>query len=162
MKLTKQQIKQIIKEELEQIVSEQEEIEEQQSKDQSLMKAAEEAADSPELDRVFAKLDSDPKVQQLLAKLKASGQMDEAEGAFGMGDDSPAPLTATATMFFGYPSAMLFLESAGGKLLLAKVAAVMGMPGLVGLGVAGIGFLAPIAIGYILDVMANKAIKGNK
>ena len=88
--------------------------------------------------------------------------MDEAEGAFGMGDDSPVPLTATATMFFGYPSAMLFLESAGGKLLLAKVAAVMGMPGLVGLGVAGIGFLAPIAIGYILDVMANKAIKGNK
>ena len=126
------------------------------------MKAAEEAADSPEMDRIFAKLDADPKVQHLLAKLKDSEQIDEGEGAFGMGDDSGAAFTATGAWFFGYPSAMLFLESAGGKLLLAKVAAVMGMPGLVGLGVAGIGFLAPIAIGYILDVMANKATKGGK
>ena len=158
MKFTNKQLKQIIKEELEQVILEEEEITEQNSKEQEIMKAAQALSDSPEMDRIFAKLNKDQQVQKLLSKLANSEQVNEE--VFGMGDDSGAGFTATATAFLGYPSAGAFLQSAGGKLLLAKVGSILGMGTMATVGVGAIGFLGPIAIGFLLDVMANKMSKG--
>ena len=110
------------------------------------------------MDRIFKKLSKDSQVKKVLSKLKNENKVNEE--VFGMDGDSSADMTAFGGTFFGYPSAQLFLQSAGGKLLLAKVAAALGMPSLAYLGVGAIGFLAPIAIGFIIDAIANKVNKG--
>ena len=151
MKLTKEQLKRIIKEELDTLTTEDQTLQEGEQED--ILKAAKELQDSRAMDPVFAAMAKDPEVGDLLKKL--SGQTNEE--VLGMTGSSSAGMTMMG-MIAGAPSASAFMASAGGKLLMAKAAAAMGVSAAT-LGTAAVGFLAPIAIGFILDVAANKAMK---
>jgi len=140
MKLTKEQLKRLIKEELESVVQEATTT----GQEDKIMKAAVEMKDNPNLDKIFLALSRDPKVKKIVAQTDIQVQKNE-EGGVGL------PATATSIIFAGYPSMTAFLASAAGKVLLAKTAVVMGTS-LATLGTAAIGFLAPVAVAFLLDV----------
>ena len=151
MKLTKETLKRIIKEELDNVVSEDYSMNEDEGKAANIAKAAKEMADSAAMDPVFAKMAKDPEVMKAVQKL----QSDMNEGVFGMDKDSAAGVTMMGTAA-AIPSA--FLGSAAGKLLMAKAAAAVGVSAAT-LGTAAVGFLAPIALGFAIDALRNKAMK---
>ena len=153
MKLTKETLKKIIKEELDNVVGEDYSLNEEEKKSNDLQKAAEEMADSPAMDAVFAKMAKDPEVQKALQQLQS--QMNE--GVLGMDKDSAAGLTMMGTAA-GVPSAQAFMASAAGKLLMAKAAAAVGVSAAT-LGTMAVGFLAPIALGFAIDALRNKVMK---
>ena len=153
MKLTKETLKRIIKEELDNVVSEDYSMNEDEGKAANIAKAAKEMADSAAMDPVFAKMAKDPEVMKAVQKL----QSDMNEGVFGMDKDSAAGVTMMGTAA-AIPSASAFLGSAAGKLLMAKAAAAVGVSAAT-LGTAAVGFLAPIALGFAIDALRNKAMK---
>jgi len=142
MKLTKEQLKRLIKEELESVVQEATTT----GQEDKIMKAAVEMKDNPNLDKIFLALSRDPKVKKIVAQTDIQVQKNEEDV-----DALNVPLAASSILVAGYPSMTAFLASAAGKVLLAKTAVVMGTS-LATLGTAAIGFLAPVAVAFLLDV----------
>ena len=153
MKLTKETLKRIIKEELDSVVAEDYSMNEEEGNAADLAKAAQEMADSPAMQKVFDQMAKDPEAMKAAQQLQS--QMNE--DVLGMDDQSSAMGSATG-MVAGAPAAQAFLASAGGKLLMAKAAAVMGVS-LASLGTMAVGFLAPVALGFVFDVVTNKLMK---
>ena len=153
MKLTKETLKRIIKEELDSVVAEDYSMNEEEGKAADLAKAAQEMADSPAMQKVFDQMAKDPEAMKAVQQLQS--QMNE--DVLGVGKDDDVGLMATGAIIAA-PTAQAFYTSAAGKLLMAKAAVALGVSGAT-LGTMAVGFLAPIALGFVLDALKNKAMK---
>ena len=153
MRMTKERLKKIIKEELENLAEEQ--------KDQQAVEKAMDLKDSPKTQRIFDKMERDPEVQkavqQLLAKMPMSEQFSNQQP---MDDSGAAPgrmagALAGASMANPMALPVLLKSTAAGKALMSALVPILGASGATLAAGAG-AFLLPIAIGYLIDRELNK------
>ena len=152
MKLTTAKLKQIIKEELDNVINEAQ----PQISDEDI-KAGEALAKSPMGQQMFDKLDKDPRVQKALQQVMKQA-MNEASD-----DDMDAPMTASGGMIgmaaaasnTGLVKAMA--AGAAGKALLGTIGGVLGFTGA-----AAAIFLTPVLIGYMIDKMVHNSKKNKQ
>ena len=165
MKLTKQSLKKIITEELDNVVNEQEsglDLPKQDAK--KALEVAKMTKDMPEIQAVFDKLEKDPKfmkaieqMQQEVSSMKEG--MEAPEGYREVPDEFGSGPTAGMTTIgamVGSVAGWKVLYTPAGAAALAVLAPVYG-PGLATAGVIGAAVMAPILLGFILDRVGDAA-----
>ena len=165
MKITKEQLKQIIKEELEAVMNEEEsglDLSKQDAK--KALDVAKKTKDMPEMQAIFDKLERDPKfmkaIEQMQQQVSSVAEGMEAPEGYrevpGEFSDGPtAGMTMLGTMV-GSVAGWKVLYTPAGAAALAALAPVYG-PGLATAGVIGAAVTAPILLGFILDRIGDAA-----
>tara|TARA_A100001515_G_scaffold93436_1_gene74768 strand:+ start:290 stop:823 length:534 start_codon:yes stop_codon:yes gene_type:complete len=159
MKLTQHQLKKIIAEELDSVISEQESdlnLSKQDAK--KSLDVAKKTKDMPEMQALFDKLEKDPKFMDAVAQMgqQASSM---AEGYREVPDESGSGPTAGMTTIgamVGSVAGWKVLYTPAGAAALAALAPVYGS-GLATAGVIGAAVMAPILLGFILDRVGDAA-----
>ena len=165
MKLTQHQLKKIIAEELDSVVSEQESdlnLSKQDAK--KALDVAKKTKDMPEIQALFDKLEKDPKFMDAIAQMgqQASSMaegMEAPEGYREVPDEFGSGPTAGMTMIgtmVGSVAGWKVLYTPAGAAALAALAPVYGS-GLATAGVIGAAVMAPILLGFILDRVGDAA-----
>jgi hypothetical protein len=140
MKLTKETLKRIIKEELDSVLFE------ESGKAEQVVDKAIELQNDPKAQKIFDKMRNDPEVQDALEKIKSELSLNEREL-------ESAPLTASGGMLGTIAMSMtphLLKGTVAGKALMTALTPIIGGTAAT-FGAGAALFVAPIVIGYLID-----------
>ena len=146
MKLTKQALKRIIKEELEAVIEEnssQVKISEDEAK--KAQKVAEQSKDSPAMQTIFDQLESNPEFMKAMEQAK--------EQMKSMSEERTAGMMTVGTMV-GFASAWKILYTSAGVAAVAAAGPVIGVTAATAVAIGG-AFMAPVVIGFMIDRMID-------
>ena len=157
MKITREDLIRIIKEELEAVNNLQEQ------EDQEVVQKAMQIKDDPKAQALFAKLDKNPAVQAALRQVMAElpeETMEEEKYKTGKLAKGPENMDMQKA---GVPGAMAAaawvgaggLKTGAGAGLIAALTPALGAAGAAVTGV-GVAIAAPLALAYLIDVMRDK------
>ena len=157
MKITNEILKQIIKEELDGFIAEESTPSIDISKEDA--KKAEKVAkitkDSPEMQAIFDKLESDPKFMNAINKIKQQADSMNEMYEVPSGDEPTAGLTMIGSMV-GAVAGWKVLYTAAGAAAVAAATPIIGATAA-SLGVVGAAVAAPVVIGFMLDRLGDAA-----
>ena len=166
MKLTKQTLKRIIKEELEAVMNDEAkpELDLSQQDAKKALKVAKATKDTPKMQAIFDRLEKDPKFMQAIDQMKqevssTNEGMSAPEGYREVPGESSSGPTAGMTMLgtmVGSVAGWKVLYTSGGAAAVAALAPHYGS-GLATAGVIGAAVAAPILLGFILDRVGDAA-----
>lgn len=160
MKITREQLRQIIKEELEAVTG----LQEQESQEgEEVVQKAMKIKDNPKVQAMFKKLDKDPEVQAALRRVMAElpeETMEEEKYKTGKLAKGPENMDMQK---LGVPGALAAaswvgaggLKTGAGAALIAALTPALGATGAALTGV-GAAIAAPLAVAYLIDVMRDK------
>lgn len=160
MKITREQLRQIIKEELEAVTG----LQEQEAQEgEEVVQKAMKIKDNPKVQAMFAKLDKNPEVQAALRQVMKElpqGTMEEEKYKTGKLANEPENMDMQKLGIPGAMAAASWAASGGlnvGAGLALKTALIpaLGAAGA-GLATAGAAIAAPLALAYLIDVMRDK------
>jgi hypothetical protein len=170
MKLTKETLKRIIKEELDAVMNEEAtpELDLPQQDAKKALEVAKATKDTPKMQAIFDRLEKDPKFMQAIDQMKqeissTNEGMEAPEGYREVpGESSSGPTAGMAMLgsMVGSVAGWKVLYTSGGAAAVAALAPHYGSD-LATAGVVGAAIAAPILFGFILDRVGDAATGGN-
>ena len=171
MKLNKETLRRIIKEELDAVMNEEAEpgLDLPQQDAKKALEVAKATKDTPKMQAIFDRLEKDPKFMQAIEQVKqemssTNEGMEAPEGyreVPGQYSDEPtAGMTMLGTMG-GAVAGWKVLYTAAGTAAVAAATPVIGA-GAAGAAVIGAAIAAPIVLGFILDRLGDAASRGRR
>lgn len=154
MKVTKEQLKQIIKEELKAVAGLQEQ---EAQKGEEVVQKAVAIKDKPKVQAVFDKLDDSPEVQAALNNPEIQAALRQLQSSINEAEQGAGATVAGTMVGLGAARSLPYLlkGTAAGKAVLAALVPVLGATGATVAAGAG-ALLLPVAIGYMIDKAISK------